>query len=175
MAEVRDGDGATPDTSDWGMTVDDLAAASAEELEELFADGDCPALDELDGRYDGAVLSSPHLPVENAELERLLNAHLLPWRGKRFDATDDPPRGHNEYSVGPLDVDGYGFEGVIRSSELDGDDCYVFDYDIAENPPPMRNVKDELRRISEGLYLGRFYFHLGTDYRFVTSFALRRR
>lgn len=175
MAEARDGDGLDGSTPEWGMMIEDLTAATSVELDELFMDGDCPKLDELDGRYDGAVLSSPHLPVESEEAERFLNAYLSPWEGKRFDATQDPPRGNNVYAVGPLEFDGFGFDSRIVPSELDGEDSYVFDYDIEENPPPMRNVKDEIRRIADGLYLGRFYFYVGDDYRFVTYFALQRR
>lgn len=174
MAEARDGDGAGPSTPEWGYTLTDLTAATTAELDELFADGDCPSLDELDGRYDGAVLSSPHVPVENEEAERFLNAYLSPWEGKRFDATSDPPRGNNVYKVGPVEFDGFGFDSAILPSEVDGEDAYVFDYDISENPAPMRNVKDEIRRIADGLYLGRFYFYVGDDYRFVTYFALQR-
>jgi hypothetical protein len=46
------------------------------------------------------------------------------------------------------------------------------DYDHPENPWLIRAIKDEIREVRPGLYLGQAYFQLRTGPRLVLYFAL---
>ncbi|MDY6780834.1 MAG: hypothetical protein SV760_09940, partial [Halobacteria archaeon] len=93
---------------------------------------------------------------------------------KRVEARPPKGVGRNVYGFGALEVTGYEFEGRVMSSVFDGDDAYVFDYDKPDNPWFIRQVRDEVRRVSRGLYLGRMNVRRGGGYDFVTYFGLRR-
>lgn len=140
------------------LTLDDLARLSGDELGGLYEAGDVPAnLAVLNGSTKGrllAVTSVDGTPL--AGLLRLLAAsRLFPWQGKHFD-TRARKSGHGDNTVRlPFyRAQWLGFRTRIGKSLLDGSDCIVLDYDSVSNPRPLRRIRDELREVVPGLYMG---------------------
>ena len=127
------------------------------ELDDLFARSDAGPVP--DGAYSGTVI----LPLDAAPLRGLAAAAgRLAWRGKVFDA--GARRVINR--VLPFGVRAVAAEVRRGPSRLDGRECIVLDY--SRTSLVARGVRDELRLLRPGLYLGRAYWH-GLR---VTDFAL---
>ncbi len=75
------------------------------------------------------------------------------WRGKVFDAK----AGRVTNQVLPFGVRAVAAEVGKGSSRLDGRECIVLDY--SRTSLVARHVRDELRLLRPGLYLGRAYWH----------------
>jgi hypothetical protein len=148
-----------------------LQGRSAAELEGLFARGAAPD-PPLDGRYDGALLHMTLPPGAGFVFERLAGL-WLPWLGKRFDAAAQS--GENVFDMSayrtgerltpaayrawwPEDVSSYRalrFRTSLGAGALDpGLEVLRIDYDLADNPPPLRRIVDELVAVQPGVYLG---------------------
>jgi hypothetical protein len=148
-----------------------LAGRSTTELEGMFARG-VPPEPPLDGRYDGALLHLTLAPGADFVFERLLGL-WLPWLGKRFDAGS--ASGENVFDMSayragerltpapyrawwPEDVQSYRalrFTTSVSAGELDpGVEVLRIDYDLPENPPPVRRIVDELVAVQPGVHLG---------------------
>ncbi len=148
-----------------------LAGRSTAELEGLFARGVAPD-PPLDGRYDGALLHLTLAPGADVLLESLLGL-WMPWLGKRFEAATSS--GENVFDMGayrtgervtppayrawwPEDVSSYRalrFTTSVGAGRLDsGVEVLRIDYDLPENPPPLRQIVDELVAVQPGVYLG---------------------
>lgn len=152
-------------------TLKSLHRYTLDELNELYADGERPDPSDIDGNFSGGV---PAVSSENLLGKLSLPTYflsklgLLPWSGKSFFANDR--RGHNRlllnrFSVAP-------FEYRPGSSAHDGEDCLVLDYGIDENPFVLDFIRDEVRRIQDGLVLGQMYFKPTAS--LVLYFALQR-
>ncbi len=61
---------------------------------------------------------------------------------------------------------------VTQSLKDDDDDVLIFDYDTAENPPGIRRIRDDLKEVDDGLFLGTSNVRIGDGFRFLTYFAL---
>jgi hypothetical protein len=155
-----------------------LGGRSTAELEGLFARGASPE-PALDGRYEGALLHLTLAPGADVLFEGLLRL-WLPWLGKRFDAAS--ASGENVFDMSayragerltpaafrawwPEDVSSYRalrFTTSVAPGGLDpGLEVLRIDYDLAENPPPLRSIVDELVAVQEGVYLGQAILRRG--------------
>jgi hypothetical protein len=117
------------------------------ELDRLFRDGEPDPIP--DGRAEGTLIVAPGtvLSPPIAELVR-----LLAWQGKIFDAK----QGVLQNRVLP-----FGLRAVVAQvrkepSRLDGKECIVLDY--ARTSLVARSIRDEIRRIGPGQYLGKAYW-----------------
>jgi hypothetical protein len=156
------------------LDMEDLKRKSREDLDEIYAEATAPSVGELDGKYDGTVLAGDIPLLNNRATVELANTPLLRWGGKNFDVvSDDLAEGTNWFDLGVTEIDAYPFEGKVVDAEFDDGECYVFDYDIPENRPPINRVRDEVRKIRNGLYLGRVYLE-ADEKRFVTYFGLEK-
>ena len=167
-----------------------LAGRPAGELEGLFARGAVPD-PPLDGRYDGALLH--HSIGRGLDLPFALLVRVwLPWLGKRFDAAS--ASGENVFDMSayragerltpapyrawwPEDVTSYRalrFTTSVGPGGLDpGLDVLRIDYDLAENPPPLRRVVDEVVAVEQpGVYLGQALFRRRGTCRRLAWFTL---
>ena len=97
------------------------------------------------GRMRGTALFLPGTPVCGA-VARLV--YLLAWKGK---ATEDPHRSLRNL-VGPLGTEAIRALLSHDSSWVDGEDCVLIDYSRTSIVAAM--VRDEIRLVSPGLYLG---------------------
>jgi hypothetical protein len=140
-------------------TIDKLLDMSQAELDQLFrssAAGEVPR-----GEARGTVLVVPgsELSDEAAKL-----VHLIAWQGKVFD----PDKGELRNEVSP-----FGFRAVRAkvykaASWLDGNECIVLDY--SRTSLVAHWIRDEIRQIGPGTYLGIVYWNRSKLINFVLEF-----
>ena len=138
-------------------TLDELAALDVAALTAVYRGGSVPArLAALDGNPTCRMLALRGLDhgLRGRAVRALAAARFFPWAGKSFDAEDDARgRGINRVRLG----DGkrwFPFATKVEPSAIDGRPCIFLDYDQAPNPRPIRMIRDELREVAPGLFLG---------------------
>jgi len=137
--------------------VSQLLKMSQTQLDELFtnsATGEIP-----DGEAKGTAIVAPGTTYTQ-EIAEFIN-HFA-WQGKTFDAKNGVLR--NRILL-------LGFNAIIAKvykapSWLDGKECIVLDY--SETSLVARWIRDEIRQIGPGLYLGKVYW----DKKRLIDFAL---
>lgn len=153
--------------------LDSLMGKTKEELDNLFLNGATPTIEKIQGPTRGKVLSGiAHLRLPLGVY--LTNVPFLPWKGKQFEA-DDANHGHgiNLVELWPTKQTMFHFNTSIVPSLIEGDnDVFSLDYDLPGNPWFIRQIRDDLKKIDEGLFLGTANFKTRTGYRFVLYFAL---
>ena len=139
------------------ITLDELAALDVAALTAVYRDGTVPAsLAALDGNPTCRMLAIRGLDhgLRGRAVRALAAARLFPWAGKSFAAEDAARgRGINRVRLG----DGkrwFPFATKLEPSAIDGRPCIFLDYDQAPNPRPIRMIRDELREVAPGLFLG---------------------
>jgi hypothetical protein len=138
-------------------TLDDLAALDVAALEALYRTGTVPAsIHALDGNPVCRMLSIRGLDGAGAgrTIRNLARASWFPWAGKSFAAQSDAAgNGINRVRLGG-GRRWFPFTTKIEPSAIDGAPCIFLDYDHAINPRPIRMIRDELREVGPGLFLG---------------------
>jgi len=135
--------------------LDELARLDAAALEGLYRGGRMFDLRALDGAPEGrmlALVGPLGRPGPRQTLASLARAKHFPWYGKSFQA-DTPTVGEGTNRVVLLG-DKYRFETRVDPSAIDGEPCILLDYDLPANPFFIRAIRDELRQVGPGLYLG---------------------
>lgn len=158
-------------------TLDDLAALDAEALGRLYRDARTPALAEVEGDLDGRMLAVLRAGPLRAVLRSLAARRAFPWRGKSFK-TLGAERGEGINRVFGDDDKGrrwFRFETFIGPSRAGAFDAFQLDYDNPANPFFIRAIKDEIREVAPGLYLGQAYVVIGGKPRLALYFGLRKR
>jgi hypothetical protein len=157
------------------LTLADLRQMSFDELKELYRNAKKPsAISDLDGDAIGAMLAwrSPQRgPV--AWLLRVFGASsAFPWEGKSFRAHGrDLGEGINRINLlGKRRW--FPFATRFDASFLDGQPTFVLDYGSRGNPPFIRQIVDEVREVSPGLYMGPAALKIGGKPRLVLFFAV---
>jgi hypothetical protein len=139
-------------------TLDTLAHLGSGELEALFAAGGRTELAALNGHPAGRMLAVPGLsaaPV-GAALRVLAASPSFVWEGKSFSCAPGAERGRGANRVRALGRRmAFPFQTLATSSLVDGRPCLAISYDVPEGPALARATYDELRLVSDGLYLGR--------------------
>jgi hypothetical protein len=123
-----------------------LLRLSGRELDDLFRRSDAGA--QPDGRAEGLFLLAPGTPGAPV-LAGLLG---LAWRGKTFDAGS----GTMVNRVLPIGIEAV--KALVREepSRLDRKPCHVLDY--SRTSLIAGGVRDEIREVAPGLYLGLVYW-----------------
>ena len=166
--------GAASATADLA-TLDDLAAMTADELHQVYAACATPTIAEVSGDLRGRMLAFNGLG--RGLLARALRAfarwRFFPWRGKSFK-TLGPDRGEgiNRVFGDRKPRHWFRFETKIGPSRAGGFDAFHLDYDNPGNPFYIRAIKDEIRRVQPGLYLGQAYLLTRKRARLVLYFGL---
>jgi hypothetical protein len=140
------------------LTAPQLLKTSARELDALYAvspPGPIP-----DGELTGTCLAWPgHFA---ARVAAWLTRWLV-WQGKVFDARGRCVRNR----ITPFSVKAIKAEVYLDKSWYDGRDCILIDY--SQTSWTARVVRDELREVAPGLYLGQVF--LGSRRTPVARFA----
>ena len=144
------------------MSVDvaQLMRMSQAELDALFSaspPGDIPS-----GEGDGTVIVAAGTPLEDPAA-RLI--HLLAWRGKVFD----PVKGELRNKILPVTVKAIIAKVYRASSWFDGKPCIVLDY--SKTSLIAHWIRDEIREVAPGTYLGLVYWDRTRILNFVLSFS----
>jgi hypothetical protein len=156
--------------------IDCLIKSDREELDRLFISGQTPTMDEMQGTYDGNALSGV-LMLNNQWVKNLINLGWLPWKGKTFEMAfskrdGGQGSGVNRLSIGPLRFLRFYFDTQITSPLVGPNNVFRLNYDIPGNPWYIRRIRDDVRRIGDGLYLGTANFRIGGAHKFIIYFVL---
>ena len=158
-------------------SLDQLAAMSSGELMQLYVSGSAPSVGDLDGELRGRMLAAPWAGRWVASrLRTFAGWHGFPWRGKTFRSTGaDRGEGINRIFSDTKPRRWFRFETYVGPSRAGAFDALQLDYDNPGNPALIRAVKDEVRQVNEGLFLGLAYLVTRGRYRLVVYFGLSRR
>ena len=127
--------------------VPQLLAMSQTELDDLFRAS--PAGDIPDGGAEGTAIIAPGTKYTQS-IASIINH--FGWQGKVFDAQ----KGFLKNKVLP-----FGMEAVVArvykdASWMDGKECIVLDY--SDTSVIAHYIRDEIRLIGPGFYLGKVYW-----------------
>src|SRR3954465_211543 len=125
------------------ITTTELSALSTPDLDEVYALA--TATHRPTGQGAGTALVATATPI-GRPLSALIRMGL--WKGKQF--ADDGTSLTN--IVSPFGVRGVKAEGTLGNSWLDDRPCVVLDY--SQTSTVARWVRDEIREVAPGLYLG---------------------
>lgn len=129
------------------MDAKELLKMLQPELDALFSAHDAGPIP--DGEARGTAIIAPGTPGSEAIAE-LIN--IFAWQGKVFDAKAGILQNH---------ILPFGLKAIIARvykapSWLDGNECIVLDY--SETSLVASHVRDEIRQIEAGFYLGKVYW-----------------
>ena len=129
------------------VTLDDLTTMSQAELDDLFRRS--PMGEIPDGDAEGIAIVAP-----GTELERpiLMFARWLAWQGKYVYRA----QGYLLNKVGPLGTHLIKALVYIAPSWFDGQPAIILDY--SKTSLVASKVRDEIREVSPGLYLGIVFY-----------------
>jgi hypothetical protein len=124
-----------------------LLAMSQAQLDDLFRGS--PAGDIPNGPANGTAIIAPGTKYSGAIAEVI---NHFGWQGKVFDAAQGTLKNR---------ILAFGLEAIIAKvykgpSWLDGKECIVLDY--SQTSIVAQRVRDEIRLISPGFYLGKVYW-----------------
>ncbi len=127
--------------------VAQLLDMTQQELDDLFRAS--PAGDIPDGSAQGTAIIAPGTRYSE-KIAGIIN--MFGWQGKVFDSKKGVLK--NKILL-------FGFEAILarvykEASWLDGKECIVLDY--SETSILAHYIRDEIRLISPGLYLGKVYW-----------------
>lgn len=147
------------------LSLDRLAALPSQALGELYSHGGVPDdLTELDGRPKGrmlAVRGADRGPL-GVVLRALARHPRFPWDGKSFfPDTEDEGRGVNRIDLLVRRFEWFPFLTRVEPSVVDGAPCVYLDYASPGNPWFIAKIRDEIREVAPGLYLGPAMWKLG--------------
>ncbi len=129
------------------ITVPDLLKMSQAQLDEMFTNS--PPGEIPNGEAKGTAIVAPGTTYTE-EIAEFVN-HFA-WQGKTFDAKHGVLRNR---------ILSFGLNAIIAKvykgpSWLDGKECIVLDY--SETSLLAHWIRDEIRLIAPGLYLGKVYW-----------------
>ena len=128
-------------------SVAQLLKTPANELDEMFKAAEAGPIPE--GQADGTAIIAPGTPF-SAEIAKMIN--LFAWQGKVFDPKAGVLRNR---------ISSFGLNAIVAkvykgASWFDGKECIVIDY--SETSLVAHWIRDEIRLIQPGLYLGEVYW-----------------
>ena len=135
-----------------------LLTLSQAELDKLFTDS--PVGNIPDGEADGTAIVAPGTTY-SANIASFVS-HFA-WQGKVFDAT----KGVLKNKILPFGLNAILAKVYKGPSWLDGKECIVLDY--SDTSIVAQWIRDEIREIEPGLYLGKVYW----DKSRLIDFALK--
>ena len=128
-------------------TAPQLLAMSQKELDDLFSSS--PAGPIPNGEAQGTAIIAPGTRF-SAEIASLIN--IFGWQGKNFDAAHGTLT--NRLLV-------FGINAIVAqvytgASWFDNKECIVLDY--SKTSLVAKHIRDEIRQIGPGMYLGLVYW-----------------
>jgi hypothetical protein len=124
-----------------------LLKMSFEQLEDLF--GNSPSGPIPNGQANGTAIIAPGTPY-SPEIAEMVN--IFAWKGKEFDAQ----HGTLTNRILPFGLNAIVAQVYKDASWLDQKECIVLDY--SKTSLVAHWIRDEIRLIGPGFYLGRVYW-----------------
>jgi hypothetical protein len=155
--------------------LDDLLDLDADTLHDLYLNATVPALEEVRGDLRGRMLAIPSFGRGTVAqlIRQFAGSSYFPWRGKSFSPRS-AARGEGINRVISDRFRLYRFETFVGGSRAGDFDAVQLDYDLPENPFFIRVIKDEIRQLGPGLYLGQAWLNVGKAPVLGLYFALER-
>ncbi len=140
-------------------TAEQLLSMSQKELDDLFSSS--PAGDIPSGEADGTAIiaSGTHF---SAPIAAIINH--FGWQGKNFD----PVTGTLKNRVTAFGVNAIIARVYKGPSWFDNKECIVLDY--SETSLVAKHIRDEIRQLGPGLYLGVVYWDKKRTIHFALQF-----
>jgi len=140
-------------------TAAQLLAMSQKELDDLFSNS--PAGDIPNGEAHGTAIIAPGTFL-SAETASLIN--IFGWQGKTFDA---------EHGTLTNRILAFGLNAIVAQvykgkSWFDNKECIVLDY--SKTSLLAKHIRDEIRQIGPGLYLGVVFWDQTRTINFALQF-----
>jgi hypothetical protein len=140
-------------------TASQLLAMSQKELDDLFSNS--PAGDIPNGEAQGTAIIAPGTPF-TAETASLIS--IFGWQGKTFDAA------HGTLTNRIL---AFGLNAIVAqvykdTSWFDGKECIALDY--SKTSLLAKHIRDEIRQIGPGMYLGIVFWDKAQTFNFALQF-----
>ena len=140
-------------------TTAQLLAMSQKELDDLFSSS--PAGDIPNGEAQGTAIIAPGT-VLSAETASLIN--IFGWQGKTFDA---------EHGTLTNRILAFGLNAIVAQvyqgkSWFDNKECIVLDY--SKTSLLAKHIRDEIRQIGPGMYLGVVFWDQTRTINFALQF-----
>lgn len=140
-------------------TSGQLLAMSQKELDDLFSTS--PAGDIPNGEAQGTAIIAPGT-VLSAETASLIN--IFGWQGKTFDA---------EHGTLTNRILTFGLNAIVAQvyqgkSWFDNKECIVLDY--SKTSLLAKHIRDEIRQIGPGMYLGVVFWDQARTINFALQF-----
>jgi len=127
--------------------VADLMTMSQQQLDDLFRNS--PAGDIPDGEAQGTAIIAPGTELEGPAAKFI---RFFCWKGKVFDAA----AGELHNDILPVGVEAIIAKVYKGTSWFDGNECIVLDY--SETSIVAEWIRDEIRTVGPGVYLGIVYW-----------------
>lgn len=136
-----------------------LQTLTPDELDELFRQSPAGAIP--DGEADGVVLLASGTDL-TGPLSKLI--HLVGWKGKVFD------RGRGELlnRISPVGLEAVRAKVYKEASWLDEKETIVLDY--SKTSLVAQWIRDEIREVSPGVYLGLVFWERSKILHFALDF-----
>jgi hypothetical protein len=129
------------------QTAAQLLSMSQQELDGLF--GKSPAGEIPNGEGDGTAILAPGT-VFSHEIAAVIN--IFAWQGKTFDAA----HGILTNRILPFGINAIVAEVYKSTSWFDQKECIVLDY--SKTSLLAKHIRDEIRQVDTGCYLGLVYW-----------------
>jgi len=139
-------------------TASQLLSMSQKDLDGLFSSS--PAGDIPNGQAQGTAIIAPGTPFSQEIAEVI---ELFGWKGKTFDAATGTLKNR---------ITAFGIDAIVAKvyktpSWFDQKECIVLDY--SQTSFVAKHIRDEIRQIGPGFYLGIVYW----DNKKTIDFALQ--
>jgi len=142
-------------------TAPQLLSMSQKDLDNLFTSS--PSGDIPNGEAEGTAIIAPG-SVFSPEIASLIN--IFTWKGKTFDAAHGTLRNR----ILAFGLDAIVAEVYKTASWFDNKECIVLDY--SKTSFVAQHVRDEIRLIAPGLYLGLVYWEKSKTIHFALQFPV---
>jgi hypothetical protein len=140
-------------------TASQLLALSQKELDDLFSNSSAGEIP--DGEARGTAMIAPGT-VFSKEIAEIIN--IFAWQGKTFDAA----HGTLTNRISALGVNAIVAQVYKAPSWFDNKECIVLDY--SRTSLLAKHIRDEIREISPGVYLGLVYWDKTRTIHFALEF-----
>ena len=144
-------------------TVSEWFTKSQADLDALFSAHEAGPIP--DGEAKGTAIIAPGTSVSD-EIAAVIN--FFAWQGKVFDAK----HGFLRNTILPFGIRAIVAKVYKDASWLDGKECIVLDY--SDTSIIASRVRDEIRMIEPGVYLGKVYWGEKRLIDFALEFAPRQ-
>ena len=142
-------------------TARQLLSMSQKELDDLFSGS--PSGDIPNGEAEGTAIIAPGTTFSQ-EIASLIN--IFAWQGKTFDAA----HGTLTNRISAFGVNAIVAQVYKSASWFDNKECIVLDY--SKTSIAAKHIRDEIRQIGPGSYLGIVYWDKTRTIHFALQFPV---